>query len=111
MIHTPDKFVLVSDVQSDEHHIFAGWGGGYLTGDSWRLSTPITALIEKLSTGFIVKTNQSEYRLNMHSVGMSGLMYQVWANAGQLSNKFVIVDDAHLVRTTLNSFGELNGKG
>lgn len=45
--YTPDGWVLVQITGTDPHwRVFAGWRGGYLTGDAWRLNSGITEVKE-----------------------------------------------------------------
>lgn len=41
--HTPNKWTILKFVYNDEttYRVLGGWSGGYLDGDSWRLSSPI----------------------------------------------------------------------
>ena len=39
---TPDSWALLRNMSTNSTHILAGWSGGYLDGDSWRLSTSVT---------------------------------------------------------------------
>ena len=42
--YTPDNWVILKiDLPKDPHYrVLAGWSGGYLDGDSWRLNSGIT---------------------------------------------------------------------
>jgi len=90
---TPDAWVII-EIQDPIHpgmpplqKILSGWSGGYLYGDSWRMSSPIKQLDIKIEEDFFtVETS-------------SGSVYTLWksrqelrmSNAGiynQLKEKF-----------------------
>jgi hypothetical protein len=70
MIHTPDNWVLLRIVEHDgkEHiKILSGWSGGYLDGDSWRLSSePVKRIEHDLYHEFETKSG-SIYRCGKES--------------------------------------------
>ena len=59
----PDRWVLVKITGTDPHYrVFATWRGGYLTGDSWKLNSGVTA----------VEEDETHYRFH----GSSGSVYE-----------------------------------
>lgn len=40
--YRPDSWVVVKIKENNFHKLIAGWSGGYLDGDSWRLNSGIT---------------------------------------------------------------------
>ena len=47
MTYTPDNWVVIKLNGDDPHYrILAGWSGGYLDGDSWRMNSGITRVEE-----------------------------------------------------------------
>ena len=51
-IYTPDNWVVLHIKKPVEHYkVLAGWGGGYLSGDHWRLNSGIVR-VEKTDRGF-----------------------------------------------------------
>lgn len=74
MIYTPDAWILMRT--SDCVKVLAGWRGGYLYGDEWRLSSGVTN-IESTDKEWII-TNYSgsiyycgKYNENLISVMLS----------------------------------------
>ena len=54
-MHTPDSWVVLKITTETEviYKVLAGWSGGYLTGDSWRLNSGITlAFVREDSVDF-----------------------------------------------------------
>jgi hypothetical protein len=80
-MHKPNKWIILKIKDNDTinltYHILSGWSGGYLDGDSWRLSTNIKEIIEE-EDKFIIKTESgSDYTCNKNSEGFTGLMSHV----------------------------------
>lgn len=86
---TPDNWVIIEVNHEGEQFqkILSGWSGGYLDGDSWRMSSPIKAID--------IKINQDFYTVETKS----GSVYNLWksrqglrmSNSGiynQLKEKF-----------------------
>lgn len=49
-MHTPDNWVLIKISPNGEtpfYKVLAGWSGGYLSGDSWRMNSGITTVEEE----------------------------------------------------------------
>ena len=55
---TPDAWVIV-EVDGKFQKILAGWAGGYLHGDSWRMSSPIKELNIDIDKDYITATTDS----------------------------------------------------
>jgi hypothetical protein len=61
--YTPDNWVVIFLKGDDPHYrILAGWSGGYLDGDSWRMNSGI------------VRVEEDEYHFNFY--GSSGSCYR-----------------------------------
>jgi hypothetical protein len=75
MTYTPDNWVVVKIFGDDPHYrVLAGWSGGYMTGDSWRMNSGITSVEEgenKLnfygSSGSCYSCGKDSYGLRMNS--------------------------------------------
>jgi len=67
--------------------ILSGWSGGYLDGDSWRLSSPIKILEIDIDSEWITATTESgsTYRLLKESQGLRMSNAGVW---NQLKERF-----------------------
>jgi hypothetical protein len=68
-------------VDSEKYiRIMAGWYGGYLNGDSWKLSSEVEN-IEKTDHGYIFSNaSGSKYYCNKETVRFSGLTGSVFQN-------------------------------
>lgn len=81
--YTPDVWVMV-EIVSPEHGIvnklLCGWYGGYLYGDSWKLSSG--NLQEHMEGDFIVfpQESGSVYRCHKDSQRFSGLTGSIFAS-------------------------------
>ncbi len=51
MIYHPDSYSILLHKPSGDIKVFAGWHGGYTTGDSWKLSSGTVSTEEDISTG------------------------------------------------------------
>ena len=89
---TPDAWVII-EIDNKWRKVLAGWSGGYLTGDAWRMSSPIKRM--KTSEDYITVDTESGsfYTLYKNRQGLR------MSNAGiynELKEKFgdkvVIVD-------------------
>jgi|TARA_R110000822_G_scaffold279299_2_gene401067 hypothetical protein len=67
--YRPDNWVIVEIANDDGifYKVLAGWSGGYLDGDSWRMNSGITEVEEK-----------EDYYL---FYGQSGSVYKCWKEA------------------------------
>jgi hypothetical protein len=78
--YTPDNWCVIR-FNSIKHGIYykllAGWSGGYLSGDSWRMNSGITNVEEdqdafrfRGTTGSWYKCYKGSYGLRMNNVGV-----------------------------------------
>lgn len=74
MTYTPDNWVIVKITRPEGvvHKLLAGWSGGYLDGDSWRMNSGI------------VRTSQEGDYVLFH--GESGSVYKCHKDGQRLSN-------------------------
>lgn len=76
--YCPDNWVVIFLNGDDPHYrILAGWSGGYLSGDSWRMNSGIA------------RVEEDEYYFNFY--GSSGSCYQCHKNAYCLRKNNVYV--------------------
>lgn len=101
----PERFVLI---QTDlGYHVFAGWYGGYLGADEWRLSTPIVDVIVETCEEIVLKTKSgSSYVLPKEPgtmYGMTGLMSGVFNSfkekAARDQMQFDVVEEINFDQT------------
>jgi hypothetical protein len=75
MHYYPDSWVVLKITPEREETIYkvlAGWSGGYLDGDSWRMNSGITGVDKQAyhwefygSSGSTYICHQSDYRISM----------------------------------------------
>ncbi len=76
-MNTPDNWVVLkidTDSNGVLYKVLAGWSGGYLDGDSWRLNSGITKCVKEGEyflfhgeSGSIYKCHYDQYRLRMNN--------------------------------------------
>jgi hypothetical protein len=75
--YNPDHWVIIHIKGNRPHYrVLAGWYGGYLGSDSWRMNSGITQCIEEDdhwlfigSTGSTYACHKDAYRLSMKTTG------------------------------------------
>ncbi len=81
MTHKPDRWVIL-EVDTGTEKIkrcLSGWYGGYLHGDSWRLSTDIKEL-EETDGGYRFSTRSgTKYEVSNRGYGMTGMTASIYA--------------------------------
>jgi len=86
---TPNSWVVIEVNHEGKQFqkILSGWSGGYLDGDSWRLSSPIKILEIDIDSEWITATTESgsTYRLLKESQGLRMSNAGVW---NQLKEQF-----------------------
>ena len=84
---TPDSWVIVEVNHEDEQFskILSGWSGGYLDGDSWRLSSPIKHMHIDIDLDYITVDTQSgsQYTLYKSCQGLRTSNAGVWQKLKQ----------------------------
>lgn len=80
--YTPDRWkVLRFDYKGDViDKVFAGWYGGFTSGDSWKLSSGITETKEFEDRYEFVNHSGSTYICHKSAEGMGGYMMQVFSS-------------------------------
>jgi len=80
MKYTPDTWVLLklsSKEHGDVYKILAGWYGGYLSGDSWKLNSGIKKVVDKEKYWKVMGFSGSEYQCYKNSEKLSGYTSEV----------------------------------
>jgi hypothetical protein len=85
--YRPDNWVVLKITYKTEtvYKVLAGWSGGYLDGDSWRMNSGITKVEKGSTTWKFYGSSGSCYECGMHNYGLR------MNNAGiysQLKDKF-----------------------
>jgi|TARA_Y100000310_G_C20704127_1_gene833247 hypothetical protein len=101
-MYTPDNWVIIeiNDGCSSYYKVLAGWSGGYLDGDSWRMNSGITKVTEEENhylfhgfSGSVYKCNKGGEQLRMNNM-------HIWAHLKELhGDKVDMIDfkDTNLV--------------
>ena len=65
---TPDAWVIVEILHGAQtfQKILSGWSGGYLDGDSWRMSSPIKEMNIDIDKDYITVDTQSGSRYTLY---------------------------------------------
>lgn len=101
----PDRWVILKVTKNDTNEfwymILAGWSGGYLDGDSWRMSSAIHKVEDK-DDHFIATTYSGrEYKLFKQAKGfnyiMSGVFNEAKKGADESNKTIEIIDTENLV--------------
>lgn len=76
MDYYPENWVLVKITGTDPHYrIFAGWRGGFASGDSWKLNSGVTSVTQNAKSNFyeFKGASGSVYHCHPNCYGISGL--------------------------------------
>jgi hypothetical protein len=93
--YTPDSWVILEVSQNNikTKKVFAGWRGGYLSGDEWRLSSGITVIVDSGDHYDFHNESGSVYHCRKIAQGFTGLMgdlYDSWEAEAQLTEDIEI---------------------
>ena len=72
---TPDKWVILKirdKMGKTFYKVFGSWYGGYLSGDSWRLSSDIIRVKDMEGHYLVYNSSGSIYKCNKNEDGVSG---------------------------------------
>jgi hypothetical protein len=87
--YNPDKWVIIKIKESDNYKVLGSWSGGYLDGDSWRLSSGIVKIEEKGDYFLIRNHSGSTYKCHKKMAGMNVIASSVFSS---IEDKAEIVD-------------------
>ena len=84
--YRPDNWVVIKlDDGNDPHYrVLAGWSGGYLDGDSWRMNSGITEVNETDDYYYFKGSSGSEYRCGKGSYMLRMNTAGAWARIQEL---------------------------
>jgi hypothetical protein len=68
-VHTPDNWILIKIVSPEEtfYKVLAGWSGGYLDGDSWRMNSGVDRVEEDGDYYLFIGASGSVYKCHKKS--------------------------------------------
>lgn len=98
-IHNPDSWVIIKMIGLEPngpdyfYKVLAGWSGGYLDGDSWRMNSGIDKIVDDGEYWNFVGASGSVYRCHKQGETMRMSMAGTWT---QLKEKFP--DNVELVK-------------
>lgn len=99
MIYTPDRWVVlkITDKEQTIYKVLAGWVGGYLEGDSWKLNSGITKIemdgdyyLFSGNSGSVYKCHKAAYSFTK----LTAAMYYSWEK--QYPDKFELLQEGSL---------------
>ena len=94
--YTPDCWTVVFLNGPDPHYrVLAGWSGGYLHGDSWKLNSGITRVEEDGEYLLFYGLSGSVYHCHRHGYGLRMSTAGIWNQLKQLHGDAVsLLDEA-----------------
>lgn len=106
--YNPDRWVILEIINPNDkiktteklYKVFGGWYGGYADGDSWRINSGITKIVQDGEYYHIHGYTGSVYTVHKDSYGMSGYMSAVYQATVESAKKqdvqFRYVEEAEL---------------
>jgi len=91
--YTPDNWVVLKITVDGTtlYKVLAGWSGGYLNGDAWRMNSGITRVEDHEtyysfygSSGSVYKVWKDGYRLRMNNAGVYNKLKENFGDAVEL---------------------------
>jgi hypothetical protein len=83
MNYTPDNWVVIG--APNGYKVLAGWSGGYLSGDSWRLNSGVTNITFEDPFYLFEGASGSVYRCHKDAYGLRINNSYIW---NQLKEKY-----------------------
>ena len=81
--HNPDRWVIVGD--GSNFKVLGGWSGGYLDGDSWRLSSGLERIEEDGDYYLMHNYSGSVYKCHKSGEGMILIMSGIFSQLKEQS--------------------------
>lgn len=91
MTYTPDAWVLIQTPEGVK--VLAGWRGGYLDGDQWRLSSGVTQVQDADNHWIMTNHSGSVYRCGKEFEGLISVMAGMYETLTQNGCKGIQVQD------------------
>lgn len=77
--NAPDNWVIIHIKGDDPHYrVLAGWSGGYTQGDSWKLNSGITKVIEEDDYYLFIGSSGSTYACHKEAYCLRRNNAYVW---------------------------------
>ena len=92
--YNPDNWMIIKITGDDPHYrVFGTWYGGYTGGDSWRMNSGITSMIEEDDHYLFIGSSGSTYACHKDIYGASSYAMSVARSYQEKSEgKFQILD-------------------
>ena len=88
--YKPDNWVIIKLKGDDPHYrVLAGWSGGYLDGDSWRMNSGITRVDEVDNCFYFYGSSGSCYQCHKESYTLRMNNAHIWAQIQELHGDVV----------------------
>ena len=85
MTYSPDNWVVIKYKGDDPHYkVLAGWSGGYLDGDSWRMNSGIVRVEEDEHLFLFYGASGSCYECNKQSYCLRKNNAHIWAKLQEI---------------------------
>jgi len=83
--YNPDNWVVIKLKGDDPHYrVLAGWSGGYLDSDSWKINSGITTVTEDDDAYYFAGSSGSTYRCDKGSYTLRMNNAHVWTQLQEL---------------------------
>ena len=101
--YTPERWVVLHFPNDEiKYRLLAGWLGGYLNGDSWRLNSGIIGVSEFKDYVVFWGSSGSTYKCMRQLYGTTSLTNQVWKNIKKVRDENVFILDEDTIWNNLN---------
>tara|TARA_B110000908_G_scaffold105157_1_gene123850 strand:- start:1928 stop:2266 length:339 start_codon:yes stop_codon:yes gene_type:complete len=94
----PDSWVILKMSKDDKSHyrVLAGWSGGYLDGDYWKINSGIVS-VEDVDECYVFRgKSSSRYHCHKKSYGMRNSISGIYAQLKDLhGDKVELLDEDH----------------
>lgn len=82
--YTPDHWVIVefsgTKVPQTYRRVLAGWYGGFVSGDSWKMSSGVEDMIDRGTYWEIPNHSGSVYICHKNNEGFSGYLFNIFSS-------------------------------
>lgn len=103
-IYNPDKWVILKfkDKNNTWYKVLGSWYGGYINGDSWRMSSGLVRIEDKEDHYDMHNHSGSIYRVGKESEGMHLTAHSIFVQAEEQCKK----NDIELSQITVEQFNK-----
>lgn len=104
--YSPDCWIIVeisgTSIPKTHRRILAGWYGDFLQGDSWKLSSGIESVTERLEHWEVANTSGSIYMLHKNNEGFSRLTQAIFESYKEDSSDEIGIRQVEIGNTASN---------